>query len=195
MVSLTAELETAKEQLVDLQPFKEYIMAQRVKMLQLQTALEEERCKVLQMDSRLEEIIETSTYFVDRSEDVLEVWNARMARPEDDADIPEGLAVKDHQTLRKDHNLVEFSISTAEDFKKTVKRTQVACSEYFKRFLNAYNRCQTEAELRFEEFPDHETFVEVLQKRNQDAEARTQQIQSIDAIVLKNEVGHAAVSI
>ena len=73
--------------------------------------------------------------------------------------------------------------------------TQVACLEYFKRFLNAYNRCQTEAELRFEEFPDHETFVEVLQKRHQDAEARTQQIQSIDAIVLKNEVGHAAVSI
>ena len=71
----------------------------------------------------------------------------------------------------------------------------MACSEYFKRFLNAYNHCQTEDELRFEEFPDHETFVEVLQKRHQDAEARTQQIQSIDAMVLKNEVGHAAVSI
>ena len=37
--------------------------------------------------------------------------------------------------------------------------------------------------------------MEVLQKRHQDVEARTQQIQSIDAIVLKNEVGHAAVSI
>ena len=83
----------------------------------------------------------------------------------------------------------------AEDFKKTVKRTHVACSKYFKRFLNAYNRCQTEAELRFEEFPDHEAFVEVLQKRHQDAEARTQQIQSINAMVLKNEVGHAAISI
>ena len=34
-----------------------------------------------------------------------------------------------------------------------------------------------------------------MQKRHQDAEARTQQIQSIDAIVLKNEVGHAAVRI
>ena len=46
LASLTAELEIAKEQQVDLQPFKEYIMAQKVKMLQLQTALEEERCKV-----------------------------------------------------------------------------------------------------------------------------------------------------
>ena len=143
-------------------------------MLQLQTALEEERCKVLQMDSRLEEIIETSSYFVDRSQDVLEVLNARMARPEDDVEIPAELLVKDHQTLRKDHNLVEFSISTTEYFKKTVKRTQGACSEYFKRFLNAYNRCQIEAELRFEEFPAHEAFVEVLQKSHQDAEARMQ---------------------
>ena len=147
------------------------------------------------MDSRLEEIIETSSYFGNRSPDVLEVLNARMARPEDDAEIPGELPTKDHQTLRKDHSLVEFSISTAEEFKKVVRRTQVACSEYFKRFLNAYNRFQTEAELRFEEFPDHETFVEVLQKRHQDAEARTHQIQSIDAIVLKNKVGHAAVSI
>ena len=40
------------------------------------------------MDSRLEEIIETSSYFVDRSQDVLEVLNAKMARPEDDAEIP-----------------------------------------------------------------------------------------------------------
>ena len=123
LASLAAELETAKEQQVDLQPFKEYILAQKAKMLQLQTALEEERCKVLQMDSRLEEIIETSSYFVDRSQDVLEVLNTRMARPEDDVEIPAELSVKDHQTLRRDHNLVEFVIRTAEDFKKTVKRT------------------------------------------------------------------------
>ena len=45
--SLTAELETAKEQQVDLQPFKEYILAQKAKMMELQTAVEEERCKVL----------------------------------------------------------------------------------------------------------------------------------------------------
>ena len=33
-----------------------------------------------------------------------------------------------------------------------------------------------------------------MQKRHQDAEARTQQIRTIDDLVLKNEVGHAAVS-
>ena len=67
LASLTADLEAAKEQQVNLQPFKEYILAQKAQMLQLQTALEEERCKVLQIDSRLEEIMETSSYFVDRS--------------------------------------------------------------------------------------------------------------------------------
>ena len=36
--------------------------------------------------------------------------------------------------------------------------------------------------------------MEVLQKRYQDAKAKTQQIGAIDDLVLKNEVGHAAVS-
>ena len=37
--------------------------------------------------------------------------------------------------------------------------------------------------------------MDILQKWHQDTEARTQQIQSIDAMVLKDEVGHAAISI
>ena len=91
------------------------------------------------MDSRLEEIIETASYFVDRSQDVLEVLNTRMARPEDDAEIPRELPAKDHQTLRRDHSLVDFAISTTEYFKKDVKKTQGACSKYFRRPLNTYN--------------------------------------------------------
>ena len=138
--------------------------------------------------------METSSYSVDRSHDVLEFLSARMARPEDDAETPEGIPAKYHQALKRDHNLVEFAISTAEDFKKVVKRTQGACSEYFRRLLNTYNRCQTEAEHRLEEFPDHETFMEILKKRYQDAEARTQQIRTIDDLVLKNEVGQVAIS-
>ena len=65
--SLTTALEEAREQQVNLQPFKEHILAQKAKMLQLQTAIEGERCKVLQVDRRLEEILDTSSYFVDRS--------------------------------------------------------------------------------------------------------------------------------
>ena len=50
--SLTTALEEAREQQVNLQPFKEHILTQKAKMLQLQTAIEGERCKVLQVDSR-----------------------------------------------------------------------------------------------------------------------------------------------
>ena len=65
--SLTTALEEAREQQVNLQPFKEHVLPQKAKMLQIQTAIEGERCKVLQVDGRLEEILETSSYFVDRS--------------------------------------------------------------------------------------------------------------------------------
>ena len=41
LASLTTDLEAAKEQQVNMQPFKEHILAQKAKMLQLQTALEE----------------------------------------------------------------------------------------------------------------------------------------------------------
>ena len=64
------------------------MLAQKARMLQLQTAVEEERCKVLQIDGRLEEILETSSYFVDRSQDVLEVLTARMARLENNEETP-----------------------------------------------------------------------------------------------------------
>ena len=80
--SLTTALEEAREQQVNLQPFKEHVLAQKTKMLHLQTAVEEERCRVLQIDGWLEEILETASYFVDRSQDVLENLTARMARME-----------------------------------------------------------------------------------------------------------------
>ena len=50
ITSLTAALEEAREQQVSLQPFKEYVLAQRANMLQLQVAIEEERGRVLQVD-------------------------------------------------------------------------------------------------------------------------------------------------
>ena len=59
--SLTTALEEAREQQVNLQPFKEHVLAHKANMLQLHTVVEEERCKVLQMDGRLEEILETSS--------------------------------------------------------------------------------------------------------------------------------------
>ena len=79
-------------------------MAQKDKMLQLQTAIEGERCKVLQVDGRLEEILETSSYFVDISQDVLEVLTARMASLENNEETPAELPSKDPQALKRDYD-------------------------------------------------------------------------------------------
>ena len=134
-------------------------------MLQLQTAIEEDRCKVLHIDNRLEEILETSSYFVDRSQDVLEVLTARMARMKNNEENPAELPSKDQQALRRGYDLVEFAINTAKDFKKAVKKTKGACTEFFRRLLITYNRCHIEAEQRLDAFPNHNAFVELLQKR------------------------------
>ena len=128
VTSLTTALQEAKEQQVDLKPFKEHVLAQKAKMLQLQNAIEEERCKVLQIDDRLEEILDTSSYFVDRSQDGLEVLTARMARMENNEETPAALPAKDRQALKQDYDLLESAINTAEDFKKAVRKTKGACT-------------------------------------------------------------------
>ena len=109
-------------------------MAQKAKTLQLQTAVEEERYRVLQIDGRLEEILETASYFVDRSQDVLEVLTARMARLENNEETPAELPSKDKQALKRDYDLVEFAINTAEDFKKAVKNTKGLCTDFLEDF-------------------------------------------------------------
>ena len=136
-------------------------------MHRLQVSIEEERCKVLQVDNRLEEILETSSYFVDRSQDILEVLMGRIARLEANEEIPTDLPAKDQQGLKQDYDLLEFSINTAEEFKKAVKKTKGACTEFCRRLLITYNRCQVAAEQRIDAFPDHDLFIEMLQNRYQ----------------------------
>ena len=70
-----------------------------------------------------------------------------------------------------------------------------AYTDFFRRFLITYNWCQVEAEQRLDDFPDHDSFMEMLQKRHQDEEARMQHIKAIDDQILRNEVGHSAVSV
>ena len=97
----------------------------------------------MQVDGRLEEILETSSYFVDRSQDVL---TARMTRLENNEETPAELPSKDQQALKQDYNLLEFSINTAEDFKKVVRNMKGASTKFFRRLLITYNRCQTKDE-------------------------------------------------
>ena len=67
-------------------------------------------------------------------------------RLEANEETPTDLLEKDQQILRQDYDLLEFAINTAEEFKKAVKKTKRACTEFCWRFLITYNRCQVAAE-------------------------------------------------
>ena len=118
-----------------------------------------------------------------------------MARLENNEETPAELLVKDQQDLKRDYNLVEFAINTAKDFKKAVKKTKGLCTEFFIILLNTYNRCQIKAEERLEVFPDHDAFVELLQKRFQEEEAKVQDIKAMDDMILRRQVDHPAISV
>ena len=78
--------------------------------------------------------METSSYFVDRSQDVLEVLTARMARLENKEETPAKHPSKDTQALKRDYDLLEFAINTAEDFKKSVKKTKEHAPSFLEGF-------------------------------------------------------------
>ena len=118
-----------------------------------------------------------------------------MARLENNVATPTELPSKDQQSLKRDYDLVEFTINTTKDFKKAVKKTKGLCTEFFRRLLITYNRCQIEAEQRIDAFPDHNAFVELLQKRHQEEEAKVQHIKALDEQIMRNEVDHSAVSV
>ena len=61
-------------------------------------------------------------------------------------EIPADFLAKDQQSLKQDYDLLEFGINTTEEFKKAVKKTRGACTEYCRRVLITYNRCQVAAE-------------------------------------------------
>ena len=103
-----------------------------------------------------------------------------MARLEANEETPADLPSKDQQALRKDYDLLEFALNTAEEFKKAVKKTKGACEKFFRILLITYNHCQVEAEQRMDIFPDHSLFLEILQRRYQEDKQRIQHIKASD---------------
>ena len=95
----------------------------------------------------------------------------------------------------KEYELMEFTSNITEEFKKTMKKTKIACGKFCRRVLFTYNRCQTSAEKRLEVLPEHELFLNHLQDRYNEDEQAIQQVKDLDEWILKNEVAHAAMSI
>ena len=72
---------------------------------------------------------------------------------ESNEEIAVDLPAKDQHSLKQDYDLLEFAINTAQEFKKTVKKTRGACTEYRRRVLVTYKRCQVAAEQRLDALP------------------------------------------
>ena len=139
--------------------------------------------------------METTSYFVDRSQDILEVLTGRIGRMEANEEIPADLLARDQQILKQDYDLLEFAINTVEEFKKAVKKTRGACTEYCRRVLITYNRCQVAAEHRLDALPEHELFTGMLQSRYQEDEQKIQQVKVLDEQIQRNAVAHSTVSV
>ena len=114
--------------------------------------------------------METSSYFIDRSQHILEVLTGRIARLEANEEIPADLPAKDQQGLKQDYDLLEFSINTAEEFKKAIKKMKGACTKFCRILLITYNHCQVVVEQRMDTFLYHDLFIEMLQNRYQEDE-------------------------
>ena len=125
----------------------------------------------------------------------MEILTGRIVWIETNEETLAELPVKDRQSLKQDYDLLEFSINTAEESKKTVKKMRGAYSEYCRRVLVTYKRFQVAAEQRLDAIPEHELFTEQLQSRYQEDEQKIQQVKDLDEQILKNAVTHAAVSI
>ena len=72
---------------------------------------------------------------------------------------------------------------------------RVACTEYYRRVLVTYNRCQVAAKQRLEALLEHELLTKMLQSRYQEDEQKIQQVKDLDEQILKDVVAHAAVNI
>ena len=95
-------------------------------------------------------------------------------------EIPTDLSAKYQQGLKQDYDLLEFAINTAEEFKKTVKKMRGACTEYCRRVLVTYNRCQVATEQILDAIPEQEIFTDILQSRYQEDEHKVQQVKDLD---------------
>ena len=76
-----------------------------------------------------------------------------------------------------------------------MKKMRGACTEYCRRVLVTYNRCQVAAEQRLDALPKHELFTQLLQSNYQEDEQKIQQVKYLDERILKNAVAHSAISI
>ena len=154
--------------------------------MQLQMA--EEMLKVQQVEIRLEEIVSTYSYFLDRTQDILEVLQGRMTWLETTKGPLADAPIKDLEIVKLEYELIEFGSKAAEELVKVVRKTKSVCAEFYIKVLITYNHCQTYANRRIEELPDHKGFLKQLHEIWKEDEQRIQLVKGLDEKVLKTAI-------
>ena len=149
--------------------------------------------KFQQVETRLEEIISTASYFLHRTQDILEILQGRLTWLETTKEPPVNAPIKDSERVKLEYELVEFGNKAAEELVKEAWRTERVCTEFCRKVLTTYNRCQTSAKKRLDKLPKHEEYLKQLQVRWQEDELGIQLIKSLDEREMRIVIAQAAV--
>ena len=136
----------------------------------------------------------TTSYFLDRTHDILEILQGCLNWLETTKETPANAPIKYLETVRLEYELIEFGSKDVEELVKEVRRTKGVCTEFCKKMLTTYNRCQTSAKKRLEELPDHEEYLKKLQVRWQEDELGIQLIKILYEKVLKIVIAQETIS-
>ena len=96
--------------------------------------------------------------------------------------------------MKLEYELIEFGSKAARELVKAVQKTKGVCTEFCRKVLTNYKRCQTSTKKRLEELPEHEEYLKQLQFKWQEDESGIQLVKSLDEKVLKTVIAQAAVS-
>ena len=95
----------------------------------------EEMLKVQQVETRLEEIVSTASYFLDRTQDILEIIQGHLTWFETTKEPPVDTPIKDLETMKLEHELIEFGSKPTEELVKEVQKTKGVCVEFYRKFI------------------------------------------------------------
>ena len=109
-------------------------------------------------------------------------------------DPPENAPIKDSERVNLEYELIEYGNKVAEELIRAAQRTKGVCTEFCRKVLTTYNRCQTSAKKMLDELPEHEEYLKQLQARWQEDELGIQLIKSLNERVLRTIIAQEAVS-
>ena len=106
-----------------------------------------------------------STDFKTKTLEVAEILQGQLTWIESNAGFMEYFPHNTTENLKIEFKLMDFSCKATARLTAGVGKTLERCMDFYKRVLTTHNRCQTSAEKRMQEFPNHEEHLKYLQDR------------------------------